>query len=96
VSEVYNAIAAGEELVDHLASVMIWYVISKTDDREAILTWSRDFRNSTVSRHYTESHNDDVTEVLLTSQLFEAHAQLTMRKASIRQSEFVITTLRLN
>ena len=27
VSEGYNAIAAGEELVDHLASVILWFVI---------------------------------------------------------------------
>lgn len=46
VSKGYNAIAAGEELVDHLASVIIW-----------------DLRDSAVSRHYTESHNDDVTEL---------------------------------
>ncbi|KAF8477098.1 WD40-repeat-containing domain protein [Kalaharituber pfeilii] len=46
VSESYNAVAAGEELADHTAGVIIW-----------------DIRNSTVSRHFTESHNDDVSEL---------------------------------
>ncbi|KAF8420441.1 WD40-repeat-containing domain protein [Tirmania nivea] len=46
VDKAYNAIAAGEELVDQLASVVIW-----------------DLRNFAVSRHYTESHSDDITEL---------------------------------
>ncbi|KAI5780348.1 WD domain protein [Peziza echinospora] len=42
----YNAIAAGEELTDHTAGVVVW-----------------DIRTSGVTRHYTESHTDDVTEL---------------------------------
>ena len=86
MSKGYNAIAAGEELVDHLASVIVWYGISQTGDgvgAKAILTRRRDLRNSAISRHYTESHNDDVTEVLPSLHLFEVYVSLTTQKASI-------------